>query len=123
MAGGAAGGGAGAGTVIVNVFSADTRAYVTRGALSAHHLDVSADTRSGYNALTASAAVGGNSGAGAFIVSVAGDTTYAAVGDMGADTNLALSGSLSVAANTEDDYNSLLISGALGGGAHPSIHP
>lgn len=114
--GGAAGAGAGVGTVIVDIFSATTSASLVGGSLHANSLAVTADSKSGFNALTTSAGFGaGGAVAGAFAVGVASDNTSATIGNKTSDTNLSLSGSLTVGANTEDEFNSLLISGAIGG--------
>jgi len=61
--GGAAGAGAGVGTVIVNIFGATTSASLDGGSLHANSLSVVADSKSGYNALTTSASFGASSAA------------------------------------------------------------
>jgi filamentous hemagglutinin family protein len=120
VAGFAAGIGAVAGTGIVNIFGADTEAHVDQGSVKASSLAVGADSTSGFNAVAGAGAVGGTGGAGAFVVGVSNSTTKAWVGDVNATTNttlLSLSGALSAVANTTDNFNSIVASGAVGGGA------
>jgi filamentous hemagglutinin family protein len=120
VAGFAAGIGAVAGTGIVNIFDADTEAHVDKGSVKAASLAVGANSTSGFNAVAGAGAVGGTGGAGSFVVGVSNSTTKAWIGDTTASTNttlLALSGALSAVANTTDNFNSIVASGAVGGGA------
>jgi hypothetical protein len=113
-------GGGGAGTVIVNVFSGNTNAYVTGGTLNAGSLTVSADTAAGFAGDEGSGAGSvGNAVAGAFAVDVGGDTTLAYVGDPTGDTTTTvnLTGALNVAATTENTLNTVVVSVGIAGGA------
>jgi len=114
-------GGGGAGTVIVNVFSATTKAYVEDGTLNAASLTVTADTANGFSGNEGSGAgsIGANAVAGAFSVNVGNDTTLAYVGDPTGNTTTAvnLTGPLTVGATTEDTLNSVVVSVGIAGGA------
>jgi len=108
--------GGGAASAIVNVFSADTEAYLTGGNIGGRSLTVNAKSSSGYFAATASGGIGIVGIAGAFIVGVSNNTTRAYIGrDTGGATNIALSNGLTVSADASNTFNSFAIGGALGG--------
>ena len=117
VVGGAASGDAsGAASIIVNVFSAGTKAYVDQGILRATSLSVTANSKDGYFAAAGAGAISGDVGvAGAFIVGVSGDTTTATIGDASKVTVLALSGALTDTATSAHGIKTDAVSGALGG--------
>ena len=117
VVGGAASGDAsGAASIVVNVFSAGTKAYVDQGVLRASSLSVTANSKDGYFAAAGAGAISGDIGvAGAFIVGVSGDTTTATIGDASNVTVLALSGALTDTAMSAHTVNTVAVSGALGG--------
>lgn len=113
--------GSGAGTVIVNVFSANTNAYVVGGTLDAGSLAVTADTSSGFSGNEGSGAGSAASSAvaGAFAVDVGNDTTLAYVGDpTGTNTTIVnVTGALDVGASTENTLNTVVVSVGVAGEA------
>ena len=121
LSAGAAGGGlgGGAGSLVVNLFGADTEATLDRGSVTAASLAVMADNANGYIGAAGAAAIGGDGGiAASFVISISNDTTLATIGDLTASnpsTTLALSGALTVSATTENHFTSYSIGGALGG--------
>ncbi|TFY97147.1 leukotoxin LktA family filamentous adhesin [Ramlibacter humi] len=122
VAGFAAGSGGIAGTGVVNRFSADTQAHVDGGAVSAASLGVNALTTSGYNAVAGAGAIGASAGgAASFVVGIASNSTKAWVGDPSATSNTTAlrlaGGDLTINAATNSAMNSLVVSGAVGGGA------
>lgn len=113
-----------AGSVGLNVFLATTKAYVDGGSLTASSLAVAANDSTGIASANGSAAYGSSVGVGAaFLVQVSQNTTEAYVGDeyhyegTGAahTTAVNLSGALSIAANTTDNFTAYSLGGALGG--------
>jgi hypothetical protein len=107
----AAGFGSGAGSVVVNLFSADTRAFVDQSTVTARSLNVAADSANGYFA--SAGAGGGNIGgvAGAVLVGVSNNTTLAYVGDVNSATTLNLNGGLTIAASSENNFYTYAIGG------------
>lgn len=107
------------GSIVVNTFEGTDKAYVTGGALKAGSLAVNAFTENDFAAGGGAGAAGLNVGAAAVIaVNVSKDVTLAYVGDSTAGdetTALALKGTLSVNATTNDDFNSVMVSAGLGG--------
>jgi len=108
----------GAASGIVNVFAADTQAYVDKGAIRASNLNVSADSNVSYNGVAGAVAGGGAVGAaGTFVVANSANTTKAYVGDKGNATALTLSGDLMVSATAENDFTNYAVAGAGAGTA------
>jgi filamentous hemagglutinin family protein len=107
--------GAGA-SIIVNVFSADTQAYLTHGALYASNLAVNALSTEGYFAAGGAAAVNFLGGfAGAFVVGVSQNTTKAYIGDTDDDTSVTLANDLAVNARSDNTFYSYAIGGSAAG--------
>jgi hypothetical protein len=117
IGGGFAVAGAGAASIIVNVFDATTKAYVDGGNVTASSLSVTANSQDGYFA-----AAGAGAGAaliaiaGAFVIGVSSDTTQAYVGDASQDTVVNLGGDLTVTATATSKYNSFALGGTAAGG-------
>ncbi|MGE0062892.1 MAG: leukotoxin LktA family filamentous adhesin, partial [Xanthobacteraceae bacterium] len=107
--------GAGA-SIIVNVFSADTQAYLTHGALYASNLLVNALSTESYFAAGGAAAVNFLGGfAGAFVVGATQNTTKAYIGDDDAGTSVNLANDLTVNAQSDNTFYSYAIGGSAAG--------
>ncbi|MEN6412472.1 MAG: leukotoxin LktA family filamentous adhesin [Veillonellales bacterium] len=119
VAGLAGGGVSGAGTAVLNIFHADTQAYVQKGLVAANSLSVDAATDSGFNAIAGTGAFSSTlSAAGTFVVGVGNNTTKAYVGDEEVTdftTTIALAGDLTVDADMNNDFTGRLVGGAISG--------
>lgn len=107
----------GAASGAINLFDADTRAYVEGGSIGAHHLDVSALDTTNVNLIAGSGAGGAVGVAGSFLVNVGQTRTQAYVSDGDSSTTLNLSGNLTIDALTRNDMQGIAVSGAVGGAA------
>lgn len=107
----------GAASGAINLFDADTRAYVEGGSMGARHLGVSALDTTNVNLIAGSGAGGAVGVAGSFLVNVGQTTTQAYVGDGDSATTLDLSGNLAIDATTRNDMQGIAVSGAVGGAA------
>ncbi len=108
------------GSALVNIFGANTSAYLTGGATNAGSLDVEATTKNGYFAAVGNAAVGSTAGVGAsVIVGLVNNTTQAYVGSptTSSATSVTLGGPLTVAAKTITNTQSYEIGAGIGGTA------
>ncbi|KQO64195.1 hypothetical protein ASF22_21540 [Methylobacterium sp. Leaf87] len=115
-------GGSVTGSVVVNTFTADTLGLVEGGTLVARQLDVAAKAVNTHGSYIGAAAGGGVAGAGGFSVNISKGRTVARVGVDPDDasrtdrTNVALSGSMGVAATSDDSFKAYVV-GLAGGGS------
>ncbi|MDR0182154.1 leukotoxin LktA family filamentous adhesin [Lysobacter arvi] len=107
----------GAASGAINLFDADTGAYVEGGSIDARNLDVAALDTTNVNLISGSGAGGAVGVAGSFLVNVGQTTTKAWVGDADSATALDLTGDASIAATTRNDMQGIAVSGAVGGAA------
>ncbi len=120
--GGAGGMDAGAASLAVTLFSANTKAYLTGGSTEAHSLEVNATSDNGINVLDGAAAVGDVGIGGSIVVTINNGTTMGYIGDYNGvvnsglvdQTDLIISGSTSAGATTNNHLHSLVIAGAGG---------
>ncbi|RFC65994.1 leukotoxin LktA family filamentous adhesin [Fulvimarina endophytica] len=108
--------GAVSGSMIVNVFDADTTAQLSGGSLTARALSVKADTDTGYLGVAGSGAGGALALAGAMNVSVNLGSTKALVGAGNVSTSLLLSEDLKVSARAFDEQYASVVGGAVSAG-------
>ena len=108
--------GAAASSGIVNIFNADTQAYVDRGVMTALRLVVTADSTSGFFGIAGAGAAGIIGLAGGYAVSTSNNRTLAYVGNSGSVTVINLKGRLAVNAVSTNTFDSNAIGGALAGG-------
>jgi filamentous hemagglutinin family protein len=110
-------GGAAVASGIVNVFSADTEAYVDQGTVTAQQLQVTANSANGFFGIAGAGAAGVGIGiASAYVISASENTTLAYVGDNGNVTTINLKGRLAVNAVSTNSFDSSAVGGALAGG-------
>ncbi len=108
--------GGGAASGIVNVFKADTQAYVDRGVMTAQQLAVTAESASGFFGLAGAGAAGLIGLASSYVITSSENTTLAYVGNDNSITVINLKGRLAVNAISTSTYNSSAVGGALAGG-------
>jgi filamentous hemagglutinin family protein len=102
---------------IINVFSADTEAYVDRGIINAKQLQVTADSTNAFYAVAGAGAAGVGIGiAAAYAISDSENTTIAYVGDNDNVTTINLKGRLAINAVSTNTFDSSAVGGALAGG-------
>jgi hypothetical protein len=109
----------GAGSMIVNVFDADTTAQLAGGSVTARSLTVDGRSRTGFLGAAGAGALGaGVAVAGAMNVSVNLGSTSALVGDGSRDTTLVLIDDLDVTATSYDKQMAYVVGAAVdvGGG-------
>ncbi len=116
IAAGLAGGLVGAaGSGVVNLFNAETTAFVSGGTLSARGLSIDAANRNASSLNAGAAAGGGVAAAGALIVNVSQSRTQARLGETGRDTDVSTRGDVRVSASADTDVNGIAVSGAAAG--------
>ena len=119
--GGAGGMNAGAASLAVTLFSANTDAHLTGGSLLARSLTVNATSDNGINVFDGAAAIGNVGIGGSIVVTINNGTTFGYVGDMTNvlnsgtfdDTELTI-GTATLSATTTNDIHTLAIAGAGG---------
>ncbi|MCU4179932.1 leukotoxin LktA family filamentous adhesin [Bosea sp. BH3] len=111
----AAGGGSAAAAGVVNSFAATTTATLDQGLVTAGRVAVNAESRNGFYAQAISAAIGGVSLGGSFVVGTSRNTTLATIGGGSGLTTLNLNGALAVAARSINAFTTLSAGGAAGG--------
>lgn len=115
--GAAVSGSAFGGSMIVNVFDADTQAYLTHGSLYASSLGVAATSQNGQNASAGAGAASASNGvAASFVIGASQNNTLAYIGDNSAFTSVDLAGPLSVSATSHNTFYSLAAGGTGAGG-------
>lgn len=115
--GAAVSGSAFGGSMIVNVFEADTQAYLTHGSLYASSLGVTATSQNGQNASAGAGAASASTGvAASFVIGASENNTLAYIGDNSAFTTVDLAGALSVTATSHNTFYSLAAGGTGAGG-------
>lgn len=115
--GAAVSGSAFGGSMIVNVFDADTQAYLTHGNLYASSLGVTATSQNGQNASAGAGAASASNGvAASFVIGASQNNTLAYIGDNSAYTSVDLTGPLSVTATSHNTFYSLAAGGTGAGG-------
>lgn len=110
-----------AGSMIVNVFDADTTARLAGGSVTARKATIEAKSNNTFVGVAGAGAGGGFAVAGAMNLSVNLGSTNALVGDAGYDSKLVLSEDLGIDATSTDTQSVFVVGAAISGGGGAGV--